>query len=158
MIFGPGCIEGRSDPRATNSDLKTLATGADLSRDAFLSMRAATLSRAPISLGPRRTNSPHEFYRYPARFSPSFARAAIAAFSRPSDLILDPFVGGGTTAVEALVSGRRSLVADLNPLATFVTRVKTRPLADNGAVAVQQWIDQLPRVTLLSRPSPETDI
>ena len=132
--------------------------GARLSRDALLSMRAASLSRAPISLGSRRTNSPHEFYRYPGRFSPAFARAAIDAFSQPNDLVLDPFVGGGTTAVEALVSGRRSLVADLNPLAIFVTRVKTRPLAVHSRIAVQRWIDQLPRVTLLSRPSPESDI
>src|SRR5215472_820677 len=121
-------------------------------------MRAASLSRAPISLGPRRTNSPHEFYRYPGRFSPAFARAAIEAFSQPADLILDPFVGGGTTAIEALLSHRRSLVADLNPLATFVTRVKTRPLTDSSRIAVQQWIERLALVTLLSRPSPTSDI
>jgi hypothetical protein len=127
-------------------------------RDRLMAMRAASLSRAYISMGSRRTNSPHEFYRYPARFSPAFARTAIEAFSRPDDLILDPFVGGGTTAVEALISGRRSLVADLNPLATFVTRVKTRPLPDHSQTAVRHWIEQLSRVTLLSRPSSTTDI
>jgi hypothetical protein len=136
----------------------TPADGASLDRDALLAMRAASLSRAPISLGPRRTNSPHEFYRYPGRFSPAFARATIKAFSQPDDLILDPFVGGGTTAVEALLSRRRSLVADLNPLATFVTRVKTRPLTPDSQLSVRRWIDQLPRITLLSRPSPATDV
>ena len=29
----------------------------------------------------------HNFYRYPARFSPKFVRAAIEAFSAPDDLI-----------------------------------------------------------------------
>jgi hypothetical protein len=38
----------------------------------------------------------HNFYRYPARFSPQFARAAVEAFSAPGDTVLDPFVGGGT--------------------------------------------------------------
>lgn len=38
----------------------------------------------------------HNFYRYPARFSPALVRAAIRAFTKPGDLILDPFVGGGT--------------------------------------------------------------
>jgi hypothetical protein len=109
-------------------------------------------------LGPRRTNSPHEFYRYPGRFSPAFARAAIEAFSQPDDLILDPFVGGGTTAVEALLSRRRSLVADLNSLATFVTRVKTRPLTPRSQSSVRQWLDKLPRVTLLNRPSATNDV
>jgi hypothetical protein len=29
----------------------------------------------------------HDFYRYPARFSPLFARAAIEAFSKPGDTL-----------------------------------------------------------------------
>jgi len=43
----------------------------------------------------------HNFYKYPARFSPLFVDEAIRVFSNPGDLILDPFVGGGTTLVEA---------------------------------------------------------
>lgn len=132
--------------------------GTRLNYSALLSMRAAALSRAPISLGLRRTSSPHEFYRYPARFSPDFARAAIAAFSLPHDLVIDPFVGGGTTAVEALFSGRRCVAADLNPVATFVTRVKTQPLEDSSRRVVRDWIQQLPQMTLLSRALPEADI
>jgi hypothetical protein len=131
---------------------------ARLDFNALMSMRAACLSRAPISLGPRRTNSPHEFYRYPGRFSPVFARATIAAFSRPNDLVLDPFVGGGTTAVEAFFSGRHSLVADLNPLATFVTRVKTQVLEEESQGTVRDWIEQLPCTTLIGRPLPGSDI
>src|ERR1035437_1861328 len=89
--------------------------------------RAAVLDGGYVSLGSRRTASPHEFYRYPARFTPSFARAAIAAFTRRGDLVLDPFVGGGTTLVEARLAGRLALGSDLNPLAVFVSRVKARP-------------------------------
>ena len=48
------------------------------------------------------TGAPHDFYRYPARFSPIFAREAIKTFTRPGDFVLDPFCGGGTTLVEAL--------------------------------------------------------
>lgn len=36
----------------------------------------------------------HGFYRYPARFSPLFARAAIETFTKPGDMIFDPFMGG----------------------------------------------------------------
>ena len=70
----------------------------------------------------------HNFYRYPARFSPSFASTAIQLFSKHGDLILDPYMGGGTTVIEAMVAGRRVIGADLNSLAVFVTRVKTTPL------------------------------
>jgi DNA methylase len=66
----------------------------------------------------------HGFYKYPARFSPEFVRAAIETFTKPGDLILDPLVGGGTSLVEALASGREAVGVDINPLAEFVARVK----------------------------------
>ncbi|MCZ7529636.1 MAG: DNA methyltransferase [Acidimicrobiia bacterium] len=88
-------------------------------------MEEAALDSSYLSLGNRRTESVHEFYRYPARFSPELAASIIDAFSEPGDLVMDPFVGGGTTAVEAQRLGRRGVVADLNPIATFVTRAKT---------------------------------
>src|SRR4051812_37287822 len=81
----------------------------------------------------------HTFYRYPARFHPDFAREAIRQFSRPGDLILDPFVGGGTTIVEALVEGRRAIGLDINPLARFVTLVKTTPLSRGDVDAIRGW-------------------
>ena len=36
----------------------------------------------------------HNFYRYPARFSPAFAKAVILAFSNHGDTVFDPFMGG----------------------------------------------------------------
>lgn len=81
----------------------------------------------------------HNFYRYPARFSPRFARAAILAFSNPGDTVFDPFMGGGTTLVEAAVTGRRSAGTDINPLAFFVARVKTTPLSESEITEIAQW-------------------
>lgn len=117
----------------------------------------AILDPAPVSQGSRRTNSPHEFYRYPARFPPAVARAAIEAFSERDGLIIDPFVGGGTTAVEAVRSGRAALVSDINPLATFVTGVKVRRLGDASAAAVRDWIKNVPQAMSLSDPEPVLD-
>jgi len=94
--------------------------------EALARVRDAALSRTPISLGVRRTASPHEFYRYPARFSPELAASAIEAFSAPGDLVADFFVGGGTTLVEARRSGRLAIGSDINSLSVFVSRAKTR--------------------------------
>ena len=94
----------------------------------MLNLRRDALDSSYISLGGRRTASVHEFYRYPARFSPQLARAAIKAFTGPRDLVLDPFAGGGTTVVEAQQLGRYAIASDINPIATFVTRAKTTPL------------------------------
>jgi DNA modification methylase len=60
----------------------------------------------------------HDFYKYPARFSPNFARAASETFTKPGDLVLDPHVGGGTTIVEALAVGREAVGVDRGPVHT----------------------------------------
>src|SRR5690349_20830266 len=67
----------------------------------------------------------HGYYKYPARFSPKFVRAVIETFTKPGDLVLDPHVGGGTTLVEALASGRDAIGVDISELAEFVANVKT---------------------------------
>ncbi len=81
----------------------------------------------------------HNFYRYPARFSPKFAAAAIELFSKPGDLVLDPYMGGGTSIVEGVVAGRRMIGNDLNSLGSFIARVKVTALNKDDAKAVRSW-------------------
>jgi hypothetical protein len=85
----------------------------------------------------------HNFYRYPARFSPQFVRAAVEAFTKPGDTILDPFMGGGTALVEALAAGRRFIGCDFNPLAVFISRVKSTPLSRADIDLLANWADRL---------------
>jgi hypothetical protein len=85
----------------------------------------------------------HTFYRYPARFSPLFARASINTFTRPGDVVLDPFMGGGTALVEARILGRRAIGTDISQLATFVSRVKTTTISERDLSAVSDWADRL---------------
>lgn len=112
--------------------------------DAFplATLRGAALSRTPVSLGPRRTASPHEYYRYPARFAPQLAQAAIQVFTRPGDLVSDYFLGGGTTLVEARLAGRIGFGSDLNSLSTFVSKVKTRVYSAAELAAVGLWAER----------------
>jgi DNA methylase len=81
----------------------------------------------------------HSFYKYPARFSPAFARAAIEVFTKPGDLVLDPHVGGGTTLVESLASGREAIGVDINPLAEFVARVKCTVFSEAELDKLGAW-------------------
>jgi DNA methylase len=83
----------------------------------------------------------HNFYRYPARFSPKLVRAAIDVFTDPGDLVLDPFVGGGTTLVEAMVSGRRAIGTDISSLATFVSEVKTTMYSEDELSRLTRWAE-----------------
>lgn len=86
-------------------------------------LRDAALDRSSV-LGERTTNSPHQTYRYPARYSPRFVSAAIELITDPGDLILDPFVGSGTTTLEALRHGRRSIGVDISPISTFIVKAQ----------------------------------
>ena len=83
----------------------------------------------------------HTFYRYPARFPPSFAATAIRLFSQEGDVVLDPFVGGGTTVVEAFALKRAGVGCDISPLATFIARAKTTLLSSKELDCVVHWRD-----------------
>ena len=81
----------------------------------------------------------HDFYKYPARFSPRFVREAIETFTEPGDLVIDPFVGGGTTAVEARALKRQCIGVDINSLAAFTSKVKTSPLTAEEICQLKNW-------------------
>ncbi len=117
--------------------------GLEDSADALASFFKAVHSASPVG------GYTHNFYRYPARFSPQFARAAIEAFSRPGDTIFDPFMGGGTAAVEALAAGRKFIGSDINSLSVFVTKVKTTPLSRSDIDSIAEWASVLPSLVNL---------
>ncbi|MEB3202439.1 MAG: site-specific DNA-methyltransferase [Synechococcus sp.] len=50
-----------------------------------------------------------------ATFPPDLIRPCILAGSRKNDIVLDPFMGSGTTAMVAIQHGRRYLGCELNP-------------------------------------------
>jgi len=116
-----------------------------LSSEDFNHIRSAARDRGSVR------GATHKFYRYPARFSPQFARAAIDAFSDEGDLVLDPFVGGGTTAVEALRAKRKCLGTDINELAVFVSEVKSTVLGESETAGLRKWLTDFERVLKVSR-------
>lgn len=60
--------------------------------------------------------------RYRGNWSPYIPRNVILKYSSPGDIVLDYFVGGGTTAVEAKLLGRRCIARDINPAAIGLTK------------------------------------
>jgi len=92
----------------------------------------------------RVSGMPHSIYRYPARFSPAFARQAILSFTDVGELVLDPFTGGGTAITEAMALARRAACLDISSLATFLIRVKTTPLSIHDTKAIKLWAIALP--------------
>lgn len=68
----------------------------------------------------------HCYHSYPAMMIPQVARTLISEFKpEHCDLLFDPYMGSGTSLVEAEIAGINSVETDLNPLAQFIAHVKT---------------------------------
>jgi hypothetical protein len=80
-----------------------------------------------IKVGERAT---HYIHPYPAKLLPQIAHFFLSAqsLSKLGDVVLDPFGGTGTVALEAILAGRHAYYADANPLAQLIARVKTTPV------------------------------
>ena len=79
-------------------------------------------------IGRKVSYATHGIHKYPAKFIPQIPRYCIEAYSRPGDLVLDPFMGSGTTLLEAYIAGRNSCGIDIHPLARLIAKVKITPL------------------------------
>ena len=62
--------------------------------------------------------------KYRGNWSPYIPRNVILRYSSEGDTVLDQFVGGGTTAVEAKLTGRNFIGFDINPAAVELTKKK----------------------------------
>jgi DNA modification methylase len=94
----------------------------------------------------------HDLHPYPAKFIPQIPGHCIAQLSVPGELVLDPFGGSGTTALEAVRLGRRALSIDANEVATLIGRVKTCNL-DRRAASDLQSIRSMLTTRLIDLPA-----
>jgi DNA modification methylase len=78
-----------------------------------------------------------------AAFPLALPGRCIALSTEPGDLVLDPFVGSGTTAVAALALGRRCLGFDVSP---EYVRLATDQIAAARSEAVPLWKYDAPPV------------
>jgi hypothetical protein len=72
-----------------------------------------------------RTKHVHGLHPYLGKFVPQLVEVFLHRYFKPGDCIYDPFVGSGTTLVEANAFGARSLGCDISAFNCLLTRVKT---------------------------------
>jgi hypothetical protein len=77
---------------------------------------------------------------YRACFKPQLPRFFIERLTRPGETIYDPFMGRGTTPVEAALLGRVPFGCDINPLSVVLTKPRL------GPPTVQQVADRLHQI------------
>ncbi len=66
----------------------------------------------------------HQLSPYIGKLKSSIAHDLLKTYSKPGDLVVDPFSGSGTIPLEALLLGRRVFAADVSPYAKLLTRAK----------------------------------
>lgn len=105
---------------------------------------------------------------YFTRRAANVMRVYLERYSRPGDVVLDPFGGSGVIPIEAFLLGRRAIHNDLNPFANFIARniadttlpsvaplreafervraACVEPLRDieRGEAAARRWLERLP--------------
>lgn len=74
----------------------------------------------------RQANSLHEI-SYRACFKPQLPRFFIERLTQAGDVVYDPFMGRGTTVLEAALLGRIPFGCDANPLSMVLARPRLRP-------------------------------
>ena len=79
---------------------------------------------------PRRGNWAVHSGDYRGNWPPQLVRNLILKFTEPGDLIIDPFVGGGTTLIEAWLCGRKSVGIDISRLALQTTKAKLKHMSN----------------------------
>lgn len=65
------------------------------------------------------------FNKYPTRYISAVPRFVINAYSKRGEIVLDPFCGSGTTAIEAMLLGRDAISIDIDPFARLLIKAKT---------------------------------
>ena len=76
----------------------------------------------------------HGFHTWPAGLHPDAARDLLSLGTGP---VLDPFCGGGTILIEAMLAGRDALGCDINPVANMVARARVAITDDAGRTALR---------------------
>jgi hypothetical protein len=77
----------------------------------------------------------HQLAPYVGKLKSGMVRVLIELYSRPGDVVLDPFCGAGVVPLECILMGRHTIANDLSPYAYTITRGKlSAPLTMHEAL------------------------
>ena len=111
-------IEVRSSSEMTENE-KALLGYSQLSSLASVEVWSA------VGTNQQMAYSTHGAFRYFGKFPPPIATHLILSYTQKGDCVFDPMSGSGTTGVEALLQNRNSILNDISPLSSLLSRVKT---------------------------------
>jgi len=103
--------------------------------------RDFTLERTTVWDFPQRGGWAVHQSDYRGNWPPQLARNLILRYTNKGDLVADLFAGGGTTLIEAWLTGRRSLGIDISPFAIKMTRARLKEMIDKSRDGIEFSLD-----------------
>lgn len=88
-------------------------------------------------------NKIDRIHSYPAKYTVEMLEYYIKKYTKENDLILDPFVGSGTTLLASRWLNRKSIGFDINPVAYQISKVKTNSYTQVEAKKMNNFIIKL---------------
>lgn len=82
------------------------------------------------------TTGDRDTSRHPTAKPVNLMRWLIRAYTKPGDLVVDPFAGSGSTAVAAALEGRRCLAVERDPQWADAARRRVRTVLENPGLDV----------------------
>lgn len=70
----------------------------------------------------------YTMHRYWSKKSPDIISQYIENYTKPGEIIIDPFCGSGIVISEAIRLGRKAIGIDLNPMASFIANMTLLPI------------------------------
>lgn len=125
----------------TGPDTEVIPTQEYLNRFPKLSNGNASTLEDLLRLEPNKREHnylTHDFHSYKGKYYPQLVNSCINAYGKDPDVVLDPFMGSGTTNLEAYLHGTDSIGIDLNPIAHLISRTKLRVLEEDTEMVDSQ--------------------
>jgi len=97
----------------------------------------------------------HALHPYPAKFIPQIPRRAISLWTKPGDLVYDPFCGCGTTIFEASLAGRAGIGTDNNAVAILVSKAKTALYTNSDLKVIEKFAHKISKGLDFAEPRPD---
>lgn len=111
-----------------SGEASTITGAIEAADDSGGRVRVSTFINEFWTAKQRAAHSLHEV-SYRACFKPQLPRFFIERLTQPGDAVYDPFMGRGTTLVEAGLMGRTPYGCDVNPLSAVLCEPRLRPPA-----------------------------
>jgi len=86
------------------------------------------ISHINHALVPKSHSPMYLMHKFWARKPDNVVSEYIRHYSKEGDVTLDPFCGSGVTTIESLKLKRKTVAIDLDPIATFITRMSVIPV------------------------------